>query len=175
MAYERTVEAPDGVEMKKEGDTVTVSGPKGGTSRLLKHAAAVMSVKGNTFTVKTESKRKADRAVVGTWAGLVKNMIKGVREGYEAKLKVVYLHFPMTLSVQEKRVEIKNFLGGRGSRSAAVVGDSTTVEVSGEDVTVKGINRDEVGQTSANLERACRLTKKDRRWFSDGVYITKKA
>ena len=42
------------------------------------------------------------------------------------------------------------------------------------DVVVKGADREKVGQTAANIERACRIKKRDRRVFQDGVYIVSK-
>ncbi|MEC7431143.1 MAG: 50S ribosomal protein L6, partial [Candidatus Thermoplasmatota archaeon] len=42
------------------------------------------------------------------------------------------------------------------------------------DVTVSGSDREKVGQTAANIERACKIKKRDRRVFQDGIYIVSK-
>ena len=42
------------------------------------------------------------------------------------------------------------------------------------DVTVSGVDREKVGQTAANIERSCRIKKRDRRVFQDGIYIVSK-
>ena len=43
-----------------------------------------------------------------------------------------------------------------------------------DDVTVTGSDREKVGQTAANIERACKIKKRDRRVFQDGIYIVSK-
>jgi len=49
-----------------------------------------------------------------------------------------------------------------------------TVEAKGENVTVSGIDKEKVGQTAANIERATKVKKRDIRVFQDGVYIVSK-
>jgi large subunit ribosomal protein L6 len=46
--------------------------------------------------------------------------------------------------------------------------------VSGEEVTLRGPNKEDVGQTAADIEQLTRVTDKDTRVFQDGVYITDK-
>jgi large subunit ribosomal protein L6 len=41
-------------------------------------------------------------------------------------------------------------------------------------VTVSGSDREKVGQTAANIEMACKIKKRDRRVFQDGIYIVSK-
>ena len=43
------------------------------------------------------------------------------------------------------------------------------------DVIVSGADIEKVGQTAANIERSCKIRKRDRRVFQDGIYITSKA
>jgi large subunit ribosomal protein L6 len=77
----------------------------------------------------------------------------------------------MSLTVKDGKVEIKNFLGEKGARIAKIVGD-TSVKIVKEELTLEAINIEDIGQTCANIEKACKLTKKDRRIFQDGVYLT---
>ena len=41
-------------------------------------------------------------------------------------------------------------------------------------VVITGVDREKVGQTAAIIERACRVTGRDRRVFQDGIYIVSK-
>lgn len=174
MVYEQKFSIPEGVSIEKgEDSSITISGEKGRIDRVFVYPHAKIDIVSDTVTVKTDSKRNKDRAVVGTWISHISNMSKGVKEGFVYKLKIVYTHFPVTVSVSGSKVEIKNFLGGRGIMSADIIGD-TKVEVKKDDVVVSGISKEDVGQTAANIERACKVKGKDRRVFQDGVYLVDK-
>jgi large subunit ribosomal protein L6 len=76
----------------------------------------------------------------------------------------------MSVKVENKEVVIENFTGERKARRAKIIGD-VKIEVQSEDVIVKGINLEEVGQTAANIEQATKVKKKDPRVFLDGIYV----
>ncbi len=164
------VELPDGVEVKVSGQTVEVSGKKGKLTRTFDTANMRIAAEGRSLSAEVPSVRRKDKAAVGTFRAHLQNMVKGVSEGYVYKLRVVFSHFPITVKVEGKRVTINNFLGERSPRSADIVGD-VTVEVSGETVLVKGINKDDVGQTAYNIEQATIVKYRDRKTFQDGCYI----
>jgi large subunit ribosomal protein L6 len=86
----------------------------------------------------------------------------------------VYSHVPVTVKVEGKRVLIQNFLGERSPRVAKIIGD-TAVEVSGDEITVSGIDKEAVGQTARNIEQATSIKYRDLRVFQDGCYITERA
>ncbi len=171
------IEIPEGVTIELETDglwyRIVVSGPLGTLERKFFPVHATISKEGNKVIVETKSKRKKHKALVGTIRGHIRNMIRGVTEGFEYKLKIVYEHFPMNVSVQGDEVVIKNYLGGKGELRAKILGD-TKVEIKGEDVIVKGIDKELAGQTAANIEQAARPKGKDRRVFQDGIYIVEK-
>jgi large subunit ribosomal protein L6 len=100
-------------------------------------------------------------------------MIKGVTEGFEYGMKIVYSHFPMKTTVKKDGFIIENFLGEAAPRKAKIVGE-TKVQISGDEVTVKGLNKEEVGQTAANIELATYIKHYDPRVFQDGIYIVNK-
>ena len=121
--------------------------------------------------------RRKEKALAGTWAAHLNNMVRGVDSGFEYKLKAVYSHFPMTIKVQGNEMTITNLFGEKVPRVAALPWSPADVEVKvakKTDVTVIGADREKVGQTAANIERACRIKKRDRRVFQDGIYIVSK-
>ena len=107
-----------------------------------------------------------------TWAHL-KNMIKGVNEDFVYELEICNVHFPMNVKLNDDRVIIKSFLGETTERISKVHPEAK-VEIKGSQVTVTSYNIEAAGQTAANLEKATRLTGRDRRIFQDGIFITKK-
>jgi len=111
--------------------------------------------------------------MVGTFWAHIRNLIRGVTEGFEYKLKVVYAHFPIKLRVEGDEVIIENFLGEKHPRKAKIVG-RVKVEIRGQEIIVKGIDKEECGQTAANLEQATKIKRLDPRVFQDGIYIVEK-
>ncbi|AEA46980.1 50S ribosomal protein L6 [Archaeoglobus veneficus] len=175
---ERVVEVPDGVDVNIEGDDVkgyliTVKGPKGENSRLLKFRDVHIVKENGKIRVYTESKKTKQKAMVGTFAAHVNNLIKGVTEGFQYKLRVVYSHFPIKVRVEGNEVIIENFLGEKYPRKSKIVGRAT-VKIQGNDIIVEGIDKEECGQTAANLEQTTRIKNLDVRVFQDGIYIVEK-
>jgi large subunit ribosomal protein L6 len=170
---ESDVNISEGVEVEIQGKKILVRGEKGSIVRDFWHAPVNIERWDKNLRVSTKSIRKRDRAVVKTIATHIKNMIKGVKEGFTYKLKMVYVHFPMTVSVEENRIRIQNFIGERNPRFAKIVGD-VDVTVVGEDVIVKGIGLESVAQTAANIQQATKIRRKDVRKFIDGIYVYSK-
>ncbi len=162
------VDVPEGVAIEVEkGDDrvkVKVKGPKGEVERELKGKNIEVEVKGNNVDVSCEQKE-----MINTALSHIRNMIKGVTEGFERKMVVRYSHFPMNLEVKGNKLIIKNFLGERESREAKIVGNSK-VSVKGQELVVSGPNIEEVSQTVANIRQATKIKKKDLRVFQDGIY-----
>jgi len=170
----KEVLVPEGVKITADKNHAIVSGPKGELKKEFKHFFDIkVEVKKEKLTVSSKSERRKIKAMVGTIANHIKNMIKGVTEGFTYKMKIIYSHFPMNVKIESDRCLINNFLGEKVPRVSKIVGD-TKIEIRGQEVTLTGINVEDVGQTAANLEKACRTTKFDKRVFSDGIFITKK-
>lgn len=162
---------PEGVSIQVQGSTITASGPKGSVEKQFDSSTAVVEVKDGAVEVKLAvSERRRTWAVVKTVAAHIRNMLEGVSTGFEKKLQVVYAHFPITIEVKPNEVLIKNFLGEKSSRRAALL-PGVQVKVDKQDVTVSGADREAVGQSAANIVQAVRITNRDRRVFQDGIYL----
>ncbi|MGC8663314.1 MAG: 50S ribosomal protein L6 [Thermoplasmata archaeon] len=167
------IELPQGIIGKYSDGELTIKGPKGEIKRSFLDDRVHMKLEGNTVKISVSLPNRKDLSLAGTWRAHVRNMIKGVKDGYLYKLKIVYAHFPMKVNVKGKEIIIENFLGEKTPRKAEVYGN-VKVEVKNDIVTVTGINIEEVGQTSANIERATRIKNYDPRVFQDGIYIISK-
>ena len=88
-------------------------------------------------------------------------------------MKVVYSHFPIQLKEASDELIINNFLGERKSRSAKIL-PGAKVEIGKDEVTITGIDKEQVGQTMANIEQATRVHGFDIRIFQDGIYLVDK-
>ncbi|MEF8880359.1 MAG: 50S ribosomal protein L6 [Candidatus Nanohaloarchaea archaeon] len=100
-------------------------------------------------------------------------MIEGLENEHVYKMKGVYAHFPMTIKEQNNQVVIENFMGERNPRKVDIM-QGVTVEVDGEDLTLRGADKDAVSQTAARVEQMCHKGSRDPRTFQDGIYITSK-
>jgi large subunit ribosomal protein L6 len=170
----REVEIPSGVELFIKDKMVHVKGEKGSLIKTLSHPKIDLKKKENIVEIKCiGSSHRKERALVGTFAAHVRNMIKGVTQGFEYKMKTVYSHFPIKTSVEGNEFVIQNFLGEHAPRRAKIL-DNVEVEIKGDDVTIRGIDKEKVGQTAANIERATKVRRRDVRVFQDGVYIVSK-
>jgi large subunit ribosomal protein L6 len=171
--YSVELKIPENVKVEIEGKKVKVSGERGELERNFDEKGIKIDFVEGKIVVSSESERKKFRALVGTIIAHIKNMIEGVTKGFTYRLRVVYSHFPITVKVEGDKILIQNFLGERVPRVAKIVG-KTQVKVEGSDLIVSGINVEEVGQTAANIEQACRIVGYDRRKFMDGIYIVSK-
>ncbi len=165
----KEVKIPEGIEVSINGE-VKVIGPKGEVKKKFELGDIKIEKVGNKLTISSQSEKRKVKAMVGTIAAHIRNMIEGVRKGYNYKLKVVYSHFPISVKVEGDKVLIQNFLGEKTPRIAKIVG-KTQVKVEKDEITVSGIDLEEVGQTASNIELACRIRRRDRKIFQDGIWI----
>jgi len=79
----------------------------------------------------------------------------------------------MNVKIVDDKIIIKSFLGETTERVAKIA-SGAKVDIKGSKITVSSENIESAGQTAANLEKATRLTGRDRRIFQDGIFITSK-
>lgn len=170
MTVQRTVSIPEGVTVTITESLLKVKGPKGELQRDMWHPAIKITIEDGTAVFSTASIKKQVIAMVGTLASHCKNMCTGVTTGYLYNLKVVYSHFPIQLKLQGEKLEINNFLGEKYPRTARIL-PGTTVKVGTDEVSVTGIDKELVGSTASNIEKATRIRDRDPRVFQDGIYI----
>ncbi len=142
---------PAGVEVKLDGHTVTVKGPKG---ELVKefNQDMIIEIEENEIIVKRPSDNKQHRALHGLTRALIANMVTGVSQGFEKALEINGIGY---------RAEKK------GNKLVMNLGYSHPVEMEDPEgvetvcegqnkVIVKGISKEAVGAHAANI-RAKRL------------------
>jgi large subunit ribosomal protein L6 len=167
------VSLPDGVHASLTDRTVNVKGAKGEISRPLQSRIVQAKSEGGKIILTVPRDRRKERALINTQKGGINNMIHGVRDGITYKLKVLYSHFPMGLKVSGSTLVIDNFLGEKHPRKAAIL-EGVKVDFKGQDVTVSGLDKENVSQTAANIEQTTKIRKLDPRVFQDGIYIIEK-
>jgi len=79
---------PKGVEVKVDGSTVTVKGPKGQLIQNIDPDLSI-SIEEGELTVKRPTDQKRHRAMHGLYRSLINNMVEGVSSGYVKELELV--------------------------------------------------------------------------------------
>ncbi|MBU4076129.1 MAG: 50S ribosomal protein L6 [Euryarchaeota archaeon] len=170
MENKRIIEIPEGVNITIDKIKVMISGPLGQIQRDLWYPGVTIMKEDSKLVIGTGKPRREQLAMLGTFESHLKNMIAGVTNGYESTMKVVYSHFPIQLKTEGNKVVINNFLGEKRSRKANIRGNSK-VMIKGDQVIITGINKEDVGQTAANIRMATKIKRFDPRVFQDGVYL----
>ncbi len=175
--FKEELDIPKNVEVALEGGHhIRVKGPNGDITKDFSHIRGIkVSIQDNKIIFSTNFPKSGTLALVKTILSIVNNLINGVQTNYKYVSKICYSHFPCSVRVDEKKnmIYVENFLGERAPRKAKYP-DNVKVEVDGDDVIISGPDKELLGQTAANIKRACRIRKKDPRVFQDGVYLYKK-
>ncbi len=171
--FEEKISMPEGCTAQATRGALTVRGPKGEITKKLIDKKIKVDIKGNEVILSYPKGRKKEKKNMNTMSAHVRNMLKGVTEGFNYKLKICSGHFPMTVTLKNDVFEIKNFIGEKVPRKLTVK-QGVTVKVSGDIIDVEGVDKELAGQTAASIEKMTRRPGFDKRIFQDGIYIIEK-
>ncbi len=140
----KPITVPEGVEVKVDGQRITVKGPKGELVRDI-HPNMTVELNGNVITVKRPNDEAENRSIHGLTRALINNMVIGVKDEFKKVLEINGVGY----RVQKK-----------GNDLVLNLGYSHTVEVKPEpgitfdvpnqnQIIVRGIDKELVGQTAA--------------------------
>ena len=140
----KPITVPDGVEVKLDGNNITVKGPKGTLEREL-HKNITVTLDGNVITVTRPNDQKENRSLHGLTRTLISNMIEGVLNEYKKELQIVGVGY--RAQKQGKKL-VMNL--GYSHTVEMEEPEGITFEVpTPNEIIVKGIDKEIVGQTAA--------------------------
>ena len=167
------IEIPEGIDATIKDHEVLLKGPEGENKRTFKLGKVSLENKDGKIIIGSKNASKKEKKIINTITAHIRNMIEGLQNKFEYKLKICFSHFPMTVEIQGNDVQIKNFLGEKIPRKSKImVGSEAKIE--GDVIIVTSCDKELAGQTAANFEKATKITKRDRRVFQDGIFITNK-
>jgi len=141
------ISVPNGVDVKLDGDSLTVKGPKGELSHTIPETISV-STEDGTLTVARANDERQVRALHGLTRSLIDNMVTGVTQGFHKDLDIVGVGYRAT-------AKSKNSLELNLGFSHPVVVDAPDgiefVVPQPTRVEVHGIDKQLVGQVAANI------------------------
>ena len=136
---------PAGVEVTiGENNVVTVKGPLGTLTEQYSTAMTIAK-DGDKIVVTRPNDAKENRALHGLTRTLIKNMIVGVKEGYQKKLQIVGVGYRVAKQGNKLVLNL-----GHSHSIEIVEENGVTFEVPNPNsIVVKGIDKQAVGQTAA--------------------------
>ena len=140
----KPITVPAGVEVKLDGEHLTVKGPKGTLERDI-HKNMTVKIEGNEITVSRPDDEAENRSLHGLTRTLIANMIEGVLNQYQKELQIVGVGY--RAQKQGKKL-VMNL--GYSHPVEMEEPEGITFEVpNANTIIVKGIDKEAVGQTAA--------------------------
>ena len=143
------IKIPSGVDVKIEGTLVKVKGPKGELQRDL-HPSMIVKFADGEVTVNRPSEGRMDRSLHGLTRTLVSNMVIGVTDGYSKQLNIVGVGYKVDL---KGKILVMQLGYSHPVEYPSPEGIVFVVDPKKNTVIVNGINKEKVGQTSAEIRK----------------------
>jgi large subunit ribosomal protein L6 len=135
---------PSGVEVKIDSGNVSAKGPKGELFMEL-HPSVILEQEDKILRIRLSE--EGSTAIAGTMRSLVSNLVTGVAEGFERKLTIVGVGY--RAQAQDRTL---NMTLGFSHPVLYKVPNGITVETPSQtEIVVKGIDKQLVGQTAAEI------------------------
>ena len=140
----KPITVPDGVEVKIDGQTITVKGPKGTLQKEF-HKNMKITLENNVITVVRPDNEPQNRSLHGLTRTLLNNMIEGTVKGFERKLEVNGVGYRASKKGNNLLLNL-----GYSHPVEMEAPEGITFDVpTPNEIIVKGIDKELVGQTAA--------------------------
>ncbi len=140
----KPITIPEGVEVKLNGNTISVKGPKGALEKELNPIVNV-AIEGNTITVTRPNDEALSRSLHGLTRTLINNMIIGVKDEFKKELEINGVGYRVA-----KQGNNLNLTLGYSHPVIFEAPAGITFDVpNANQIIVRGIDKELVGQTAA--------------------------
>lgn len=148
------INIPSEIQIKIEGDLISVKGPKGEISRKI-HNLVIVSEKDSSIIVEPKNDTKEARALQGTFRALINNMVKGAKDGFEKVLVYEGIGFRSEVKSDSSVESGKVLELGVGFTHPVRIAAPKGVDFKTEknQITISGADKELVGQTAANIRK----------------------
>src|SRR3989344_1953898 len=136
---------PEKVEVKKDGGAISVTGPLGTLSRDFRNDIEI-KIEGRNISISPKRNSLETKALVGTYASLIRNMIGGVTEGFQKKLIIEGTGYRAKLSGNSVVLSL-----GYSHDVTMEIPEGVKAEVKEDTLTLSGASNELVGQFAANI------------------------
>ena len=139
------IKIPAGVEMTVQGGEIIVKG-KGGTLRRALHPAVAVKVENGEALVSPAQSSRLARALWGTYAAHVRNMVAGVSTPFTKKLQVEGIGYRAELSGNSLKLQV-----GFSHPVLVAVPEGVSASVEKNTISISGADKERVGQFAASV------------------------
>jgi large subunit ribosomal protein L6 len=142
------IPVPSGVDVKIDGSTVTVKGPKGEMTRTFTDLLTI-TMEDDTVVVTRPDETREARSLHGLTRTLISNMVTGVSEGYFKNLEIIGVGYRAVLKGSDLELAL-----GFSHPVVVTPEQGITFEVPAPNrITVRGIDKQRVGQVAADIRK----------------------
>lgn len=143
---------PANTEIKVSGGSVSVKGPLGELSRAL-HPGLEVKINGNEVSVHPKKMTLESRALWGTYASHITNMISGVNKSFEKKLILEGIGFKSEVVNDPTKDGASKINLALGFSHPVIASIPRGLKVTAEKnlITISGPDKEEVGQFASQL------------------------
>jgi large subunit ribosomal protein L6 len=147
----KPIDLPNGVDVKIDGATVTVKGPRGELKRSFDSRMSVAREDGR-LVVKRASDEREERALHGLTRALLANMVTGVSMGFTKVLEISVESVGYRAEMTGKSLTL--YLGySHPIEYPPPDGISFTTDPKTRTITVNGVDKELVGEIAARVRR----------------------
>ncbi len=143
----KPIPIPEGVEVKIEGNTLRIKGPKGELQREIRPEIKT-EIKDKMIIVSPEKETKQTKALWGLMRSLLFNMIEGVTTGFEKKLEIQGIGFRAVVEGEELILYV-----GYTHPVKLKIPPDLKISVDKNIITVSGADKEKVSQMAAIIKR----------------------
>ncbi len=140
------VAVPAGVDVSVADNVLTIKGSKGTLTQVINEKVE-MTQADNEITFAPANNDDANWAMAGTFRSLINNMVVGVTEGFEKKLKLVGVGY--RVNAQGNKLDLS--LGFSHPVVYNVPSEMTVETPSNTEIVLKGANKQQLGQVAAEI------------------------
>lgn len=142
----KPITIPAGVEVKQDGNSVTVKGPKGTLTQEF-NPNMTIKIEGNEITISRPNDQKENRALHGLTRSLLFNMVEGVTNGFKKELEVNGVGYRV-----QKQGKTLTMNLGFSHQVVVEETDGITIECpSATQIVISGPDKQKVGQFAAEI------------------------
>ncbi len=143
------IPVPAGVEVRLDGQRVTVTGPKGTLTHTVVDPIRIERADDGTLAVQRPDDQRESRSLHGLTRSLVANMVRGVTEGYTKAMEIRGVGYRVTA----RGADLEFALGYSHPVPVPAPDGITFTVTSPTRFSVSGIDKQKVGEVAANIRK----------------------